>query len=274
MKNFTVAFIGSGNIASSMIGGLIANGMDAQQLIAADPDKTQQKLIAEKYGIRVLDVNCEAAKKTDVIIFAVKPQLMQKVVKEISEKINVENRLILSVAAGVKLKSIENWLGQSSSVVRVMPNMPALIQAGASALYANTQVQEKQKNIAETIMRSVGTAVWLSSEEQLDTVTALSGSGPAYFFYFMELIENRAIEMGLNKEDARLLTIETALGAAKMALLSSFNLRTLREQVTSPGGTTEQALNIFLKGKLDELVNNAMDAAKERSIELSESFKD
>ena len=123
-------------------------------------------------------------------------------------------------------------------------------------------------------MRSVGTAIWLSSEEQLDTVTALSGSGPAYFFYFMELIENRAIEMGLNKEDARLLTVETALGAAKMALLSSFNLRTLREQVTSPGGTTEQALNIFLKGKLDELVNNAMDAAKERSIELSESFKD
>ena len=274
MKNFTVAFIGSGNIASSMIGGLIANGMDTQQLIAADPDKAQQQLIAEKYGIRVLDVNCEAAKKTDVIIFAVKPQLMQKVVKEISEKINVENRLILSVAAGVKLESIENWLGQSSSVVRVMPNMPALIQAGASALYANTQVQEKQKNIAETIMRSVGTAIWLSSEEQLDTVTALSGSGPAYFFYFMELIENRGIEMGLNKEDARLLTVETALGAAKMALLSSFNLRTLREQVTSPGGTTEQALNIFVKGKLDELVNNAMDAAKERSIEISESFED
>jgi len=274
MKNFTVAFIGSGNIAGSMIGGLIANGMDAQQLIAADPDRAQQQLIAEKHGIRVVDINCEAAKKTDVIIFAVKPQLMQKVVKEISEKINVENRLILSVAAGIKLQSIENWLGQPSSVVRVMPNMPALIQAGASALYANTQVQEKQKNIAETIMRSVGAAIWLSSEEQLDTVTALSGSGPAYFFYFMELIENRAIEMGLNKEDARLLTVETALGAAKMALLSSFNLRTLREQVTSPGGTTEEALNIFIKGKLDELVNNAMNAAKERSIELSESFKD
>ncbi len=274
MENFTVAFIGSGNIASSMIGGLIANGVKPQQLIAADPDRTQQQLIAEKYGIRVLDINYDAAKKADVIIFAVKPQQMQKVVKEISENINVENKLILSVAAGIKLQSIENWLGQSSSVVRVMPNMPALIQAGASALYANTHTQEKQKNTAETIMRSVGAAIWLNSEEQLDIVTALSGSGPAYFFYFMELIESRAIEMGLNKEDAHLLTIETALGAAKMALLSSFNLKTLREQVTSPGGTTEQALSIFIKGKLDKLVNNAMDEAKKRSIELSESFKD
>ena len=274
MENFTVAFIGSGNIASSMIGGLIANGVKPQQLIAADPDRTQQQLVAEKYGIRVLDINYDAAKKADVIIFAVKPQQMQKVVKEISENINVENKLILSVAAGIKLQSIENWLGQSSSVVRVMPNMPALIQAGASALYANKHTQEKQKNTAETIMRSVGAAIWLNSEEQLDIVTALSGSGPAYFFYFMELIESRAIEMGLNKEDAHLLTIETALGAAKMALLSSFNLKTLREQVTSPGGTTEQALSIFIKGKLDKLVNNAMDEAKKRSIELSESFKD
>ena len=274
MENFTVAFIGSGNIASSMIGGLIANGVKPQQLIAADPDRTQQQLVAEKYGIRVLDINYDAAKKADVIIFAVKPQQMQKVVKEISENINVENKLILSVAAGIKLQSIENWLGQASSVVRVMPNMPALIQAGASALYANTHAQEKQKNTAETIMRSVGAAIWLNSEEQLDIVTALSGSGPAYFFYFMELIESRAIEMGLDKEDAHLLTIETALGAAKMALLSSSNLKTLREQVTSPGGTTEEALNIFIKGKLDRLINSAMDAAKKRSIELSKSFKD
>ena len=274
MENFKVAFIGSGNIASSMIGGLITNGLEPRQLVAADPDGTQQQLIAEKYGIRVFDVNFDAAKDADVIVFAVKPSLMQKVVQEISENINIKNKLILSVAAGIKLQSIENWLGKPSSVIRVMPNMPALIQAGASALYANTHIQEKQKNTAETIMRSVGTAIWLNSEDQMDTVTALSGSGPAYFFYFMELIETRAIEMGLNKEDARLLTIETALGAAKMALLSSSNLKTLREQVTSPGGTTEQALNIFINGKLDELVNNAMDAAKKRSIELSESFKD
>ena len=274
MENFRVAFIGSGNIASSMIGGLIANGVEPRQLVAADPDSTQQQLIAKKYGIRVFDANHDAAKDADVIVFAVKPQQMQKVVQEISENINIKNKLILSVAAGIKLQSIESWLGQPSSVIRVMPNMPALIQAGSSALYANTHVQEKQKNTAETIMRSVGTAIWLNSEDQLDTVTALSGSGPAYFFYFMELIENRAIEMGLNKEDAHLLTIETALGAAKMALLSSSNLKTLREQVTSPGGTTEQALNIFIKGKLDELVNSAMDAAKKRSVELSKSFKD
>ena len=274
MENFKVAFIGGGNIAGSMIGGLIANGVEPRQLVAADPDSKQQQLIAKKYGIRVFDINHDAAKDASVIVFAVKPQQMQKVVQEISENINIKNKLILSVAAGIKLQSIENWLGQPSSVIRVMPNMPALIQAGSSALYANAHVQEKQKNTAETIMRSVGTAIWLNSEDKLDTVTALSGSGPAYFFYFMELIESRAIEMGLNKEDARLLTIETAIGSAKMALLSSSNLKTLREQVTSPGGTTEQALNIFIQGKLDELVNNAMDAAKKRSIELSESFKD
>ena len=274
MENLTIAFIGSGNIASSMIGGLITNGINPEKLIAADSDKAQQQLIADKYGIRVYDKNYDAAKEADVIVFAVKPQIMQQVVKEISKNIEVENKLILSIAAGIKLCSIENWLGQVTAIVRVMPNMPALIQAGASALYANSATLDKQKNAAETIMRSVGVATWLDSEEQMDAVTALSGSGPAYFFYFMELMENHAIEMGLNKEDAKLLTIETALGAAKMALLSSLDLKTLRKQVTSTGGTTEKALNIFMKGKLDELVSNAMDAAKKHSIELSKSFKD
>ena len=274
MENLTIAFIGSGNIASSMIGGLITNGINPEKLIAADSDKTQQQLIADKYGVRVYDKNYDAAKEADVIVFAVKPQIMQQVVKEISKNIEVKNKLILSVAAGIKICSIENWLGQVTAIVRVMPNMPALIQAGASALYANSATLDKQKNAAETIMRSVGVATWLDSEEQMDAVTALSGSGPAYFFYFMELMESHAIEMGLNKEDAKLLTIETALGAAKMALLSSSDLKTLRKQVTSTGGTTEKALNIFMEGKLDELVNNAMDAAKNQSIELSKSFKD
>ena len=274
MENLTIAFIGSGNIASSMIGGLIANGIKPEKLIAADADKTQQQLISEKYGIKVFNINYDAAKHANVIIFAVKPQVMPAVVKEIAENIKIENKLILSVAAGVKLQSIANWLGQSSAIVRTMPNMPALIQAGASALYANEFTNDKQRNTAETIMRSVGTAIWLDAEEQMDVVTALSGSGPAYFFYVMELMEKNAIEMGLNKEDAHLLTIETALGAAKMALLSSYEPMTLRKQVSSPGGTTEQALNIFIQGKLDKLVRNAMDAAKRRSVELSESFKD
>jgi pyrroline-5-carboxylate reductase len=274
MENLTIAFIGGGNIASSMIGGLIANGIKPEKLLAADSDKIQQQLISEKFGIRVFDVNCDAAKEADVIIFAVKPQVMRTVVKEIAENIKLENKLILSVAAGIKLQSIENWLGQSSAIIRIMPNTPALIQAGASALYANKFTHDKQRNTAETIMRSVGIAIWLDAEEQMNAVTALSGSGPAYFFYFMELIENNAIKMGLNKEDARLLTVETALGAAKMALLSSCDPETLRKQVSSPGGTTEQALNIFIQGKLNELVCNAMNAAKRRSIELSESFKD
>ena len=269
MENFRVAFIGSGNIASSMIGGLIANGMEPRQLVAADPDSTQQQLIAKKYGIRVFDANHDAAKDADVIVFAVKPQQMQKVVQEISENINIKNKLILSVVAGIKLQSIESWLGQPSSVIRVMPNMPALIQAGSSALYANTHVQEKQKNTAETIMRSVGTAIWLNSEDQLDTVTALSGSGPAYFFYFMELIESRAIEMGLDKEDAHLLTIETALGAARLALESNEGPGELREQVTSPRGTTEAAIAMLDSENASKIFEQAVSAAGDRSRELA-----
>ena len=159
MENLTIAFIGSGNIASSMIGGLITNGINPEKLIAADSDKTQQQLIADKYGVRVYDKNYDAAKEADVIIFAVKPQIMQQVVKEISKNIEVKNKLILSVAAGIKICSIENWLGQVTAIVRVMPNMPALIQAGASALYANSATLDKQKNAAETIMRSVGVAI-------------------------------------------------------------------------------------------------------------------
>ena len=230
MENLIIAFIGCGNIASSMLGGLIANGIKRENLVAADPDKTQQQLISEKFGIRIFNSNYDAVKMADVIIFAVKPQTMHKAVIEISENNKIQDKLILSVAAGIKIQTIEKWLGSSIPIIRIMPNTPALIQAGASALFANKYALDKQKNTAETIMRSVGAAVWLDNEEQMDTVTALSGSGPAYFFYFMELIENNAIEMGLNKEDARLLTIETALGAAKMALLSPCEPKKLREQ--------------------------------------------
>ena len=185
-----------------------------------------------------------------------------------------KNKIILSVVAGIKIKSIEDWVKESFSIIRIMPNTPALVRSGVTALYANKNTSDKEKAIAEKIMSSVGKTVWLDKEDQMDSVTALSGSGPAYFFYFMELMENHAIEMGLKKEDAHLLTIETALGAAKMALLSNAELKELRLQVTSPAGTTERAINTFVKGKLHKLLRDAMDAAKKRSVELSESFKD
>ena len=272
MENCTITFIGCGNMSRSLIGGLIANGVKPEKLIATDPDNNQREAITKQFDVSTLVDNKEAIKNADVILLAVKPQVMHDVVSDIATAIKGTSKLIISIAAGVKLDSIMNWLGDSAAVIRVMPNTPALIQAGAAAIVANEHTTDAQKNIAEAMMRSVGTAIWLDSEDQMDAVTALSGSGPAYFFYFMEAMEKAAIEMGLNEEQARLLTIETAVGASKMALMSSSDPAELRQQVTSPGGTTEQALNSFMQNNFEELVQKAMQAAKQRSIELSEEF--
>jgi pyrroline-5-carboxylate reductase len=272
MENCNIAFIGCGNMSRSLIGGLIANGVKTERLLATDPDAGQRQNITQQFGIRTLADNNEAVANADVIVLAVKPQVMHKVVSDLAEAIQDRPRLVISIAAGIRLDALTEWLGKPGAVVRVMPNTPALIQAGAAALFANKQTTDVQKNTAEAMMRSVGTAIWVDSEELMDTVTALSGSGPAYYFYFMEAMEKAAVSMGLNNEQARLLTIETALGAAKMALLSDSDLAELRQQVTSPGGTTEQALNVFKEGKLEELVYAAMNAAKQRSEELSQSL--
>lgn len=272
MDNCTIAFIGCGNMSRSLIGGLIANGVNTNHLLASDPDNDQRNAVSDQFGITTLENNNDAVESADVIVLAVKPQVMHEVVSGLAGFIKGKSKLIISIAAGVKLVSIMEWLEGPTAVIRVMPNTPALIQAGAAALYANQHATDTQKNTAEAMMRSVGTAIWLDTEDQMDIVTALSGSGPAYFFYFMETMEKAAIEMGLNNDSARLLTIETALGAAKMALLSSSDPAVLRKQVTSPGGTTEQALNTFIQGKMDDLIKEAMEAAKQRSIELSQSF--
>jgi pyrroline-5-carboxylate reductase len=270
MENCNITFIGCGNMSRSLIGGLIANGVKTERLLATDPDAEQRQSMAKQFGITTLANNEEAIKEADVIVLAVKPQVMHQVVSGLANAVKGSSMMLISIAAGVRLNSLAEWLGDPAAVIRVMPNTPALIQAGAAALFANEHTTESQKNTAEAMMRSVGTAIWLESEDLMDTVTALSGSGPAYFFYFMEAMEKAATEMGLSNEHARLLTIETALGAAKMALLSASDPADLRQQVTSPGGTTEQALNTFQQGKLEELVLKAMNAAKQRSIELSQ----
>ncbi len=272
MENCTIAFIGCGNMAHSLIGGLIANDIDKSRLIAADPDAGQRQRIKDQFAIETLSDNSAAIEQADVVLLAVKPQVMQEVIKSIADKIAGQNKLIISIAAGIRIDSIQSWLGSNEAIIRVMPNTPAMIQAGAAALIANESATEAQKHIAESMLRSVGTAVWLDDEAQMDAVTALSGSGPAYFFYFMEAMEKAAIALGLEEDMARLLTIETAVGAAKMALMSSHDPATLRQQVTSPGGTTEEALNIFSRNVLDGIISKAMLAAKQRSVEISESL--
>lgn len=272
MENCTIAFIGCGNMARSLVGGLIANKLDKSHLLAADPDAVQRQKIKDQFDIETLDNNQAVVDKADVVVLAVKPQVMHEVIDEIASAVTGNNKLLIPVAAGIRVAAIRDWLGADEAIVRVMPNTPALIQTGAAALFANEHTSEAQKNIAESMMRSVGAAVWVEDEAQMDTVTALSGSGPAYFFYFMEAMEAAAKELGLDEEMARLLTIETALGAAKMALLSSHDPATLRQDVTSPGGTTESALNVFNEEQLNRIVSKAMQAAKQRSIELSDSF--
>ena len=222
--------------------------------------------------INAMEESLQALTDADVIVLAVKPQVMAATVKAMAGAVTGRQPLIISIAAGIRLSAISGWLREELPVIRAMPNTPALIQAGATALFASDRVSRLHKETAETILRSVGTAVWVDHESLLDTVTALSGSGPAYFFLIMEILEKAAIDMGLQPEQARLLTLETAFGAAKMAMESERDAATLREQVTSPGGTTEAALQILEQGNIRKLFQDALKAAQQRSVSLADEF--
>ncbi|MEE8320318.1 MAG: pyrroline-5-carboxylate reductase [Gammaproteobacteria bacterium] len=272
MEDTRIAVIGCGNMGYSLIGGLIANGHPRQCLYGIDIDSEARDRLARQFDIAVFATGSESINQADVIVLAVKPQTMQSAANSLSDILGGRNCLIVSIAAGIRLSVLAAWLGEGAAIVRVMPNTPALIQAGASALYANTNVTPAQRNTAEAIMRSVGLAIWLDDETMMDAVTALSGSGPAYFFLVMEVMEKAALSLGMTQQQARLLTLETAFGAAKMALHSSCDAATLRSQVTSPGGTTERALNVLLEGNIETLFKSALEAARDRSAELAETL--
>ena len=272
MKQKKITFIGCGNMGRSLIGGLIANGHPAKLICGADPGAEQREQTRELFNIETLDDNIQAIHGADVVVLAVKPQAMETTLTPLADTLRQQKTLIISIAAGIRLSAMEHWLGEALPVVRVMPNTPALIQAGAAALYANPAVTEVQRELAESIMRSTGLTLWLEDESLMDAVTALSGSGPAYFFLIMEVLEKAAIKLGLGEEQARLLTLETAFGAAKMALESKQDAATLRRQVTSPGGTTEAALNVLQQGNIGQLFEQALTAAQQRSVELANSF--
>ncbi len=272
MEQIKICFLGCGNMGRSLIGGLIANGHPAEFLCGADPDPEQRKQLARLFNISVHSDSVEAVDGAEVVVLAVKPQAISKSILAIAELLKKQRSLLISIAAGVRVKTMSDCAGENLPIIRVMPNTPALIQAGAAALFANEHVSSGQCEMAEAIMRSVGLALWLDNEEQLDAVTALSGSGPAYFFLIMEIMEKAAVKLGLDEKQARLLTLETAFGAAKMAMESSHDPESLRKQVTSPGGTTEQALNVLMEGKIENLFNDALSAANKRSIELADEF--
>ncbi len=264
-----IAFIGGGNMASSLIGGLLANQYQAKQLLIAEPDPQQQDYLHQKFGVQTYADCREIITEANVLIFAVKPQILPEVAKQSSVLIQKYQPLVLSVVAGILTEQMEEWLGENIAIVRTMPNTPALVQTGATGLFANAQVNAEQKQLAESIMRAVGLTLWFEQEQQLNAVTALSGSGPAYFFYIMEILENIGIKLGLDPNSARLLTLETALGAAKLALESNDPPAILRQQVTSPQGTTAKAIEVMQQQQLDTILESALTAAYQRAEELS-----
>ncbi len=269
MKTRTIGFIGGGNMATSLIGGLISDNVPAGNIRVADPDAERREDLANRFGINTTADNLELVGTSDVVVLAVKPQMLHEVCRSIAEVQQTHKPLILSVAAGIRIADIERWLGGNCAIVRTMPNTPALVQSGATALFANTNVNDEQGELAEGIMRSVGLTLWLEQESQMDAVTALSGSGPAYIFLIIELMQQAGTKLGLPEESARLLAVQTAFGAAKMALESPDDSTTLRARVTSPGGTTERAISILEQGDIRELFDKALEGARDRAIELA-----
>ena len=269
MKEPIFAFIGGGNMGRCLVGGLIGDGHPCDRLRVSDPDPERLRVLRELFGVRTGNDNRSILAGADVVILAVKPQMVRAVVEDLAETLRAQGPLVLSIVAGLSTRVLRRWIGPEVPIVRAMPNTPALVRSGAAALYAETgSVGPGHRNSAESILRAVGSTVWVEDEALMDTVTALSGGGPAYFFLLMELIERAGVSMGLAPESARLLTLQTAFGAAKMALESESPTAVLRAQVTSKGGTTEQAIKTFQDCGIESIVTRALRAAEARSREL------
>jgi len=270
MSHPRIAFIGAGNMAASLIGGLLAQGIPASHIRASDPGAEQRAKIAAEHGIALFADNAEAILDADVIVLATKPQVLKDVCLALAPSLQ-DGQLLLSIAAGISCASLGNWLG-ARPIVRCMPNTPALLRQGVSGLYANAHVSPAQRALAEQLLSAVGIALWLENEQQIDAVTAVSGSGPAYFFLLIEAMTAAGEQLGLPKAIAAQLTLQTALGAAHMAVASDVDAAELRRRVTSPNGTTEAAIKTFQAGGFAELVEQALSAAAKRSAELAEQL--
>jgi len=273
MKTNKIGFIGGGNMASSLISGLIASGHAPEQIWVSDINPDTLNNLAKQLSVNTSANNDDVINAVDVVVLAVKPQTLSAVAQSIAGLVQQKKSLVVSIAAGINQNSLSRWLGADTAIVRCMPNTPALVLTGATALHANDKVTAEQCDLAENILRSVGIALWVEDEAELDAVTAVSGSGPAYYFLLMEAMEKAALELGLSEEIARLLVQQTALGAAKIALESAESPERLRKRVTSPGGTTQQAIETFEQGGFTELVSKALHAARDRSIEMSKQME-
>jgi pyrroline-5-carboxylate reductase len=264
-----VGFIGAGNMATSIIAGLLEQGQPARCIHASDPDPVRLNSLAAQAPVLVTTDNSAVAGETDVLILAVKPQMMAEAVASIRPAIAGRPVVVISIAAGITVASLERQLGSGTAIVRCMPNTPALLREGASALYANAATAQSQRDTAAAILGAVGTVCWLEDEAQMDAVTAISGSGPAYFFLLMEAMVAAGEKLGLGADTTHRLVVQTALGAARMAAESEVDLAELRRRVTSPGGTTEAALSKLEAAAFSDVVDAAVRAATDRSRQLA-----
>ena len=268
--NCNICFIGGGNMAQALIGGLISRGLPPTRITVSDPVEKVRLLLAEK-DVCVTDDNLAAIRDADIVLFAVKPQVLASVLKPL--KGLFEGKLVMSIVAGAEIATITTLLA-TDRIVRVMPNTPALVQTGAHGLYATDAVDSKDRELASQVLAATGLTLWVNSEAQIDAVTAVSGSGPAYFFYMMESMVRAGKNLGLDEKVATALTLQTALGAAQMAITSSNTPAELRKNVTSPNGTTQAALEVFDRAQISQNIQAALAAAQKRSQELAQELSE
>jgi pyrroline-5-carboxylate reductase len=269
--NQTLAFIGGGNMARSLIGGLRARGWRSERIIVADPLPAQLHALRAQYGVRVTADNSTAARDADIIVLAVKPQEMQNAAHALKQAIAGRQPLLISVAAGIRACDIQRWM-PGLPIVRAMPNRPALQGCGMTGLYATADVCAERRAVAEQILGAVGATLWLEREQDMDVVTAVSASGPAYFFLLIEMLEQSGIAQGLSAEVSRKLAVETAYGSGCMARAAAEPAAMLRQQVTSKGGTTEAALQVLERRDVRAAFSAAIEAAARRAAELADEF--
>jgi pyrroline-5-carboxylate reductase len=266
-----IAFIGGGHMSSALVGGLHSRGAAPQDITVADPVAGQRQRLQFDFGVRVTSDNAAAVRDADLVVLAVKPQQMAEAARGIAAELASRPRTVVSVAAGIRLDNLRQWLGAGVPVVRTMPNRPALIGAGITAAYADADVGSTERAAVEQVLSAAGPLVWLEAESQMDAVTALSG-GPAYFFLLIEALEDAGVALGLPRSTARRLAVHTALGSGRMAAEGDDSPAVLREQVTSKGGTTAAALAVLEAAGLRDTVGAALAAAARRSNELADEF--
>lgn len=273
MQQRKIAFIGAGNMAQAIIAGLTDKGYPARNISVCAPSNTRRDALADKYGVISSADNVQSAKEADVIVMAVKPQMMASVCEPLRQQVDFTGKLVLSIAAGVSVSRFEALLGDALNIVRIMPNTPSLVGKGMSGLYASAAVSDADRQFTAGLMESVGKVCWVENERDINVVIAAAGSAPAYFFLFMEAIQQEAIRLGIDAETARLLVQQSASGAAALVEASPDTpLSTLRENVTSKGGTTAEALRVFNERQLTQTVAEAMQAAVSRAQEMEKQF--